>query len=119
MDLKALYNRTIEQGGITFNRVGDVVEEKTGYVVSLPGLETQLRTLDFLTFREVVFQYGTLINQDPSLWCCVFGLWCDNGTWYVDVNQLIEDRDIAIRLAQHRKQLAIFDLENETTITIK
>lgn len=54
--------------------------------------------------------------QDPSTF---FGGWVDEGKVYLDISQVVDDRDEAVRRARERDQLAIFHLDDFTTYWVK
>lgn len=121
MDLKVLFAQTLENNGATINRDGDRLVRGGGFLVSREGYETRISgTLDYPTFVSCLLEYQTLINESVELAGCVVGFWYNsaNSAWYIDVSERIIDRGIAERLGKHRKQLAIFDLENGEAISL-
>ena len=120
MDLKALYNQTIANGGISVDRNGDSVALTEGFLVSHAGYESKIKDLTFSDFCENLLGYGHLLNSDPLLWGSFIGFWYDStsGFWYVDVSDRIEDKGIAYRLGKYRNQLAIYDLASKCAISL-
>lgn len=121
MNLKFLFTQTIENSGATITRDGERLTKGVGFLVSREGYETRIAgTLDYPTFVSCLLEYQTLINESVELAGCVVGFWYSELTsaWYIDVSERILDRGIAERLGKHRKQLAIFDLENGEAISL-
>ena len=122
MDLKSLFETIKNNNGATIDRYGDLVSLDRGYVVAVAGTESTISASDFTyeTFVESLFDSASLLKSDADLYTCNIGYWfnSENSTWYVDLSQIVQDLDLAIRLGKSRKQLAIFDLGSKSAITL-
>jgi hypothetical protein len=123
MDLKTLYQNTLENRGLSLNRLGDTHTGKSGFLVSIPQYEITLRNEDFTyqNFVECLLDLARSASENPTLGSkCLFGVWFDATTkiWYFDISEIIEDRDIALRLGKHRKQVAIWDCGHGVAVSV-
>lgn len=122
MSLKTIFENTIENGGVTIDRMGEVVGRSSGYVVAVANTETTIPASQFsyATFVTTLFDYASLLKSDSDLYTCHIGYWynSENDTWYVDLSQVVDSKDIAIRLGKSRKQVAIFDLSSKQSIVL-
>jgi hypothetical protein len=46
------------------------------------------------------------------------GIWADDNVWYLDVSNVVSDKQDAIKLGIANEQLAIFDNKNKVSITL-
>ena len=100
-----------ENGGVSYCPYTGEMNPTTGYMVSIMGRE---KIVDELT-DEVVRQYlqDNFIHITPTTY---FGAWFNDGKWYLDVSMNIQDRDIAIGIAQKNEQLAIWDCSSYSNV---
>lgn len=106
-------------GGFTYcTRTGTFPHE--GFAVALS--RTFERKLDVLT-PEAIAEYfvdnertceGANAVYEPGSAC--LGVWCHEGTWYLDVSVVVPERGWALRLGAERGQLAVYDLANGESI---
>jgi hypothetical protein len=122
MMLKSLYRDTLKNNGATIDRNGDTVTKDQGYVVSHVGHEIQIPASEFTyaTFVEVLFEQAQTLRSSGEFYGSFVGFWFDqeSNTWYSDISQVVYDLDVAKRLGKNRKQLAIFDLESKSAISL-
>jgi hypothetical protein len=106
------YNELIRtDGGFTVRPYGGQVPTK-GYFVALQGLTDKTPVQKFSDLHILFFadKVSDLIDwTDPNFF---IGGWLNKGTVYLDVSELVLDRETAIRLGQKRNQIAIWDIAN-------
>ena len=105
-----IIQKTLKNGGYTD------ISYKDGFMVSLYGLETQVPIGEAYTKNtmKLLRQYRKLAKKyNASL-----GLWIEKGTLFIDISINIVDKAEAIKTGLENKQLAIYDIVNETTINL-
>lgn len=122
MDLKSLYQSTVNNGGVSIDRYGDTLDQSVGYVVSHVGHEIRIPASQFTyrVFEETLIEQVKLLKSHSEFYGSFVGFWYDSDseTWYSDLSQIIDDLDIAKRLGKNRKQIAIFDLGSKSAISL-
>ena len=112
------YSTLIRQNhGFTEDSAGN--SPKTGYMVSLKGMEVRLSEvsrMSDLRLNEVCKVYYNQIDWKPNLY---FGAWVDGDDLYLDVSTNIEDRDVAIAFGRANEQISIYGIENNEVIYLK
>lgn len=112
------YSTLIRQNhGFTEDSAGN--SPKTGYMVSLKGMEVRLSDvsrMSDLRLNEVCKVYYNQIDWKPNLY---FGAWVDGDDLYLDVSTNIEDRDVAIAFGRANEQISIYGIENNELIYLK
>lgn len=109
MNNAVLVNELINNGGFTTYK-GKLVKLKKGYMVAVAQYEQKMSLEQFKQFNL----YGT--HELAVLLDMHVGGWLDNGIVYVDNSIHVYDINEALELARHHEQLAIYDLENDTSI---
>lgn len=97
-----------QNGGATMSPDLNIVSLKAGFVVSLNGFETKARRITkklLKKYQKLAYMHGAYI-----------GAWVDNNTIYLDLSINILDMQQAINEGVKNKQLAIFDIENKTSL---
>lgn len=105
-----IIQKTLKNGGYTD------IQYNQGFMVSLYGLETQVPLGEAYSQKtmKVLRQYRKLAKKyNGSL-----GLWIEKGTLFIDISINIADKNEAIKFGLDNKQLAIYDIVNETTINL-
>lgn len=104
--LKAWRQNCMQTGGATITPDGRLLQEATGFMVSLPGHERTFRSLE-----QALEQAAQALEQAAALRANV-GLWQDqaSGTWYLDLSAVIHDRQEAEAAGRAAGQIAIWDL---------
>lgn len=100
-----------DTGGFSLN--ANLVPPISGYMVSRKGME--LKTNPAVgNIEAYLSRYWNMVNESSLF----FGGWIDetDGTLYLDVSENVQDKDVAMRLAFARGQLAIYDVENGESI---
>lgn len=102
----------MKNGGATFTSTLEHANLKKGYMVSLPdheqvvSLETA-HTTDLDKFTSLAKSLNGFV-----------GTWLSKGKVYLDISVNILDLEEALRLGKEWKQLAIYDIVNDTTIEV-
>ncbi len=95
--------------GITVNPEGETYSEG-GYMVADPAYG-QVLVVGPYVISDIVRWLHDIPGTVQYL-----GAWSHEGRLYLDVVDIIEDRDEAIRLGQERNQIAIWDAGNQVEI---
>jgi hypothetical protein len=91
----------------------------TGYALSIDPEHTETLNDAYPTVGDLlgyVFDHEEILSREGKF----FGGWVDteDGTLYLDVVTLVEDKDTAISWAKRHKELAVFDLSAGTEIRV-
>ena len=106
----SIIKKALKNGGYTD------ISYKDGFMVSLYGLETQVPIGEAYSKKtmQVLRRYRKLAKKyNGSL-----GLWIEKGVLFIDISINIINKDEAIKFGIENKQLAIYDIVNETTINL-
>ena len=112
------FGTVIANKGGSFDFDGNAVSITSGYAVSVDGLELST-PLEGLSAHGFVSMCNDIVRKvdglvDPAKY--VIGAWIESGTLYIDLSELIQERDVALKKAVAGSQLVIWDFENDTTI---
>ena len=102
----------MKNGGATFTSSLEHANLKKGYMVSLPEHE-QVVSLE--TAHTANLEKFTRLAKSLNGFV---GTWLNNGRIYLDISVNILDLSEALRFGKKWNQLAIYDIENETTIEV-
>lgn len=88
---------------------------ETGYMVSFAGFEKVLENPTILDIEDYVQENAEYLYDIPGAFV---GGWldADNGKYYLDISQNIQDKAKALQVAAERKQLAIYDVASGVSI---
>ena len=115
MELKELINDIICQGRATLDRDLQPIDTKKGYMVSY--FETEkifdLSNIDFKEISSLILKRQADLKENEYL-----GFWVDKGILYIDISINILDLKQAKQVGINNNQLAIYDLQNDTSIEI-
>ena len=115
-DDKIVYE-ILRNGGITLDvKTNTKLGLKHGYIVAIEGCERVVKTS--VLSKQIIDRF---IENNLTLLSCkgyYLGAWVDNGLVYLDVSKHSSKLVNAIWLANLENQIAIYDLENEITITL-
>lgn len=107
------YAYTMRKGGCTFNPSGRGSMPVSGYAVALSGFE---HVIPLDRFRSADLFYYDLHQKHPD-W---IGVWLmendDEQLVYLDVVEIVEDREDAIALGREHSQKAIYWIDGEEEI---
>ena len=114
MNLQKIIDLAIENGGASYSIVSGDYNPNKGYMVSYVGCETitSVLTLDILV-KYIKHYIDYLSTSDVYV-----GIWLNDGNWYLDISENVSDKDEAIKVARLRKQIAIWDCENNKEIRL-
>lgn len=115
MELKDI-KKIIENKGATLTRELQQAEIKRGYMVSLEGAETQARGDDYQAINQAIKEKQEIIKDNNNM---LIGLWLDNNIMYIDISINIVDKMEALEFAKYNKQLAIYDIKNNSSMYLK
>jgi len=104
-----------KNGGFTLDSKGNFYTGK-GFAVATEGNEKTflLSRLNLFNLAELIKQYSKKLDSDNLM----IGAWVEGGKVFFDVSEVVENRDQAIRLGKERKQLAIFNFSDFSSITL-
>jgi hypothetical protein len=101
--------------GITYDLNHNTFNPNYGYSVSMKGCEVKSLVLTARLLADYIKMHSYLLSQDNNF----LGIWADGGKWYLDVTNVVLDKQDAIKLGIANEQLAIFDNKNKVAINIK
>lgn len=101
--------------GITYSLNDNTFNPNEGYSVSMKGCEVKSLVLTARLLADYIKMHSYLLSQDGNF----LGIWADGGLWYLDVTNVVSDKQDAIKLGIANEQLAIFDNKNKVAINIK
>jgi hypothetical protein len=115
---KKLIDLTIKNGGVSFNSNLEELNYKEGFAVGIYNrinlvtinrkeLEIQLNKIS----KDIEFRLDRVDE--------FFGLWVNNGIFYLDRTFLEHNYNKAVYLGQFNKQKAIYDFKNKIEINLE
>ena len=108
--MKKAIKEAIANGGATLDKNGKAVAFASGYqVTTKDGLQTKAENINKIVAKVQQLLADCKHNE-------FVGLWVDNGICYIDKSEKIKNKAKALRIAKARKQKAIFDWANQTSI---
>lgn len=69
------------------------------------------------TLKTETLDAATLESYHPDN-CDGYGMWYDNGIWYLDGITGYDSLEVAVKVGKRRKELAIYDSETGTVIRL-
>ena len=108
--------KIIKNGGDTLTKDLKKASLKNGYMVSLEGAESQVKSDDCQAIMKAIESKQEIIKDRDNLY---IGLWLDNNILYIDISINIIDKVDALEFGKYNKQLAIYDLKNNDSIYLK
>lgn len=113
MDYNKIIDGVLFEGGATVSVINQELPSE-GFVVSLGGQFGEIIPNRFVTnrntFREVLVQFSVRFSSELSRENHYLGAWEENDELYLDVVEVIQDRQQAISAGQDRDQKAIWGL---------
>jgi hypothetical protein len=100
--------------GITYSLNDNSFNPNDGYSVSMKGCEVKSLVLSARLLADYIKMHSYLLSQDGNF----LGIWADDNVWYLDVSNVVSDKQDAIKLGIANEQLAIFDNKNKVSITL-
>ena len=108
--------KIIKNGGETLTKDLKKASLNNGYMVSLEGAESQVKSDDYNAIEKAIEEKQEIIQDRDNLY---IGLWLDGGIMYIDLSINIKDKVEALEFGKKNKQLAIYDLVNNDSIYLK
>lgn len=108
--------KIIKNGGETLTKDLKKASLNNGYMVSLEGAESQVKSDDYNAIKKAIEEKQAIIQDSKNLY---IGLWLDGGIMYIDLSINIKDKVEALEFGKKNKQLAIYDLVNNDSIYLK
>jgi hypothetical protein len=104
-----------KNGGFTLDSKGNFYTGK-GYAVATIGNEKRFTAnrLNLFNLAELIKEYRKKLTSDNLM----IGAWLDGGKVFFDISEIVQDKDQAIQLGKERKQLAIFNFSDFSSITL-
>ena len=113
--MENLKNDILKNGGFTIDSEYQKINKKDGYMVSLLGYETQLSIKNIDKIDGIIEKYKKIIGNKKNMY---IGAWLDNDIIYIDISKHIEKKYNAIQYGIKNRQLAIYDIKNDTCIDL-
>ena len=111
-----LIKEIIKNGGSTLTKNLKHAELNNGYMVSLEGAESKVKSNDYKAIIQAIKEKQEIARDNSDLY---IGLWVDNDMMYIDISININDKVEALEFGKKNKQLAIYDLENDKSLYLK
>ena len=92
-------------GGVTFDNELNILNFNSGFVVSVKNV------IESTSLAKVV---NKLVKLDKTY--KIYGIWSNNGTYYLDINKHILNKQRAIDTGIVFKQLSIYDIKSDNCI---
>jgi len=120
---KSIYQHVMEHGGITIEpSTRTPIKPSEGYFVSLEGHEKRFSIIEdeyiFQAYLDRHIDRARHYERTTGVNAYV-GLWLNDGEIFFDVSLLIKDYPTALEFGNLNNQLAIFDIANNSVITLK
>jgi len=107
--IKHLINKTLIDGGISFDHDLNEVTFKDGFVVSIRNIIESNMLIDLK---------NALHKIDSNKNCCLFGTWFNEGIFYLDSNTWVMDKDEAVKIARANNEIAIWNCKNNCEVKL-
>ena len=111
------FHYAIENNGVTFNESN--INPSNGFMVSFQGNERTFNRDEFTleALQAHVDECAEFLNISENNF---IGVWFnpEDGLYYLDLSENIQDKESAIRTGMNRDQLAIFDNKNLDVINL-
>jgi len=114
MDINEIMKQIRKDKGITINRHGKPVHHKTGYYVSVLGLETVPSRKDTL-IKLKIKKHLSSIEESRFYY---LGVWVNKGRCYIDISIHINDFWRAKYIGRLFSQKAIYNCKSGRSITL-
>ena len=87
---------------------------RDGFMVSLTGYEvkvdTEVNEVLLYQIQRFVDKHYDLVQYSRALF---FGIWEDDGIYYLDVSEQIATEDVAVRVAKLNNQIAYYNVKTK------
>lgn len=100
---EAIVARTLNEGGATFDREGNMVT--SGYAVA-QGWTKMLRPEE-VTADNLAYLIGHMAELSGA---DTFGTWYDDGWVWVETSKVYDSEDVAAAVAEARNEIAYFNI---------
>lgn len=115
MNIENIKNEIIKNNGLTIDKDFKKLDKKSGFMVSILGLKKTIQKKDINTLDNIIMEYKKIIENKKNMY---IGFWIDNDLIYIDVSKHIEKKQNAVQFGIKNKQLAIYDIKNNTCIDL-
>ena len=109
---RKLIDLTLKNGGVSFNHGLNPLKINKGFTVSI---ENNLTTDNLL---EVEKALNRLSQKRVCHVGCFFGLWIRDKLIYLDSNINLPNKELALEIANDRKEIAIYDNEKKESVIL-
>lgn len=114
-EIKKIVIEGIMAGGFTIDKNAEHITKKEGFMVSDYGTEATLEKMDIEGIIKKVIEYLEMVQDKKEVY---IGLWINEGLAYIDISKWIKNKKDALIRGTKNKQLAIYDLKENESITI-
>ena len=115
MNIENIKNEIIKNNGLTIDKDFKKLDKKSGFMVSILGLEKTIQKKDINTLDNIIMEYKKIIENKKNMY---IGFWIDNDLIYIDISKHVEKKQNAVNFGIKNKQLAIYDIKNNTCIDL-
>jgi hypothetical protein len=115
--IKNIINYTIKNGGCTFDKNLEIMENLKGYTVSIAKYEykTDIKNINAIK-KDIQKKIEIIKNKTKTFY---IGTWINKNILYIDINKIELNKTRATELAKNQNQIAIFDNINKKEIIIQ
>ena len=108
-----IYLDTLKNAGGSFSINGQVADK--GYMCAFKNLlEVNVKDFSVELIEKLITENYKILSKTM----CFFGTWIDNDIVYIDLSKNYKYKNSCVKFAKKFKELAIFDLENFTSVFI-
>ena len=117
--IEKIINYTKKNGGCTFSKELEILEDLRGYTISIARYEYKTELKKENEIRENIKNKIEILKNTLTSKNFVIGTWTNDGILYIDINKIELNKTRALELAKIQNQIAIFDNVNKTEIFLQ
>ena len=113
--LNKIVKNTLKNGGGSFKVVGNKKADK-GYMCSIKDIAiVELEDFNSYVLSQIIKDNKKLLNLKNNF----LGTWIEDNKVFIDISKNYKNKKYCLKIARQLNQLAIFDLNNLTSIYLK
>jgi len=116
--INKLINYTIKNGGVSFNKNLEILEDLKGFTVSIQKFEYTTKIENIEEIKNNIQDKINILNKSIKNNYFI-GLWLYDNILYIDINKIELNKSRALELGKKENQKAIFDNVNKKEIEVQ
>ena len=116
--INKLINYTIKNGGVSFNKNLEILEDLKGFTVSIQKFEYTTKIENIEEKKKDILNKINILNKSKKNNYFI-GLWLYDNILYIDINKIELNKSRALELGKKENQKAIFDNVNKKEIEVQ